>query len=310
MEEIIGPVDKELIKQELSKSTRFRKTNKGGNEIYILTAAEAPNTMLEIGRLREWAFRSAGGGSGKAVDTDRYDVLPKPYKQLIVWDPDHETIIGGYRYILGEDVEIAPDGQPILCTADMYHFEPKFISDYLPNIVELGRSFVHPDYQSSRKGAKSLFALDNLWDGLGALPVIFPQIKYCFGKITVYRHYNDAARDLIFGFMRKMFPDPEHMIRPIEPFPISLSDKELDEIFVSDDYKENLKTLNSRVRALGVNIPPLVNAYLGLSPRMSTFGFGVYHEFGEVIECCLMIPLNQMYEEKKKRHVESFLSGD
>lgn len=307
MEDIIAPVSRDLIKKELGTCTFLRKTNRGGNEIYVATAAESPNIMEEIARLRELSFRGAGGGTGHSSDSDRYDILEKPYKQLFVWDPDSENILGGYRFISGEDVAFADNGQPLLATAEMYHFTDKFIKEYLPYTIELGRSFVHPEYQASKSGAKGLFALDNLWDGLGALVITNPRMKYYFGKITVYPHYNASARDLIFGFMRKMFPDPDNMVYPIEPFRISYSDEQIDEIFVSGDYKQDLRLLNSKVREMGVDIPPLVNAYMGLSPRMRSFGFAVYHEFGEVIECCIMIPIDQMYEEKKKRHVETFL---
>lgn len=310
MEPIIAPVDKELLEKELTPDKLLRKTNRGGNEIYVCTAANSPNLMMEIARLREWAFRSAGGGTGRSFDIDSFDTMDKPYRQLIVWNPNDKNIIGGYRFILGEDVQLRPDGQPCLATADMYKFGSKFMSDYLPYMVELGRSFVHPDYQSSHAGAKSLFALDNLWDGLGALMSIYPQLRYCFGKITVYPHYKPEARDLIFGFMQQMFADSDCMISPIEPFHISISPQETAAIFIADSYRENLKILNTKVRELGVNIPPLVNAYLGLSPEMKIFGFAVFHEFGEVIECCIMIPIDQIYEEKKQRHVRIYLDGE
>lgn len=310
MEQIIEPVDRSLIIKELTPDKFLGKTNRGGNEIYVCTAADAPDVMREIGRLREWAFRSAGGGTGRSADIDGFDTMEKPYRQLIVWNPEDKEIIGGYRFILGKDVVLRADGQPHLATAEMYRFEKKFITDYLPFTVELGRSFVHPDYQSSRAGAKSLFALDNLWDGLGAVIAEYPELKYCFGKITVYPHYKPEARDLIFGFMRQKFPDSDKMITPIEPFRISVTTEQCARMFGSDDYKEDLKILNCKVRELGVNIPPLVNAYLGLSPRMRIFGFAVFHEFGEVIECCIMIPLEQMYEEKKQRHVKNYLQGE
>ena len=302
MEQIIEPVDRSLLIKELTPDLFLGKTNLGGNEIYVCTAADAPDVMREIGRLREWAFRSAGGGTGRSADIDGFDTMEKPYRQLIVWNPEDKEIIGGYRFILGKDVVLRADGQPHLATAEMYRFEKKFITDYLPFTVELGRSFVHPDYQSSRAGAKSLFALDNLWDGLGAVIAEYPELSYCFGKITVYPHYKPEARDLIFGFMRQKFPDSDKMITPIEQFRISVTPEQCALMFGSDDYKEDLKILNCKVRELGVNIPPLVNAYLGLSPRMRIFG--------EVIECCIMIPLEQMYEEKKQRHVKNYLQGE
>lgn len=308
MEEIIAPVDRELLKAELTPDKFLRPTNKGGNLIYVTTAKQSPHIMREIARLREMAFRMAGGGSGKSMDMDDFDWMDRPYKQLFVWDPQNEEIIGGYRYILGRDVEIESNGQPHLITSEMYHSSEKFVKEYLPNTLELGRSFVHPDYQATKMGAKSLFSLDNLWDGLGALTVLIPEAKYLYGKVTVYPHYNATARDLIFGFINKYFPDPDGLIEPIDPFQISFTPQQIDAIFTADNYKENYKILNKEVRSLGVNIPPLVNAYMGLSPHMRTFGYAVYHDFGNLIECAIMIPVDQIYEEKYSRHVATFLA--
>ena len=182
MEEIIAPISKDILKAELTEERRMRFTNKSNNEIYVVTAHNAPNVMREIGRLREIAFRAAGGGTGKSMDIDEYDIMPNPYKQLVVWNPEAEEILGGYRYLLGDEVEFDEKGHPVLATAHMFEFSEKFLKEYLPYTVELGRSFVTLEYQSSRAGAKGLFALDNLWDGLGALTVIKPNMRYFFGK--------------------------------------------------------------------------------------------------------------------------------
>ena len=307
-EEIIQPIDKEVLKRELTSERQLRMTNKSHNEIYIITAHEAPNVMKEIGRLREIAFRSAGGGTGKSMDIDEFDTMDNCYKQLIVWNPEEEEIIGGYRYLLGTDVDVDANGQPILATSHMFHFSDKFMKEYMPQTIELGRSFVSVDYQSTRRGAKSLFALDNLWDGLGALIVNIPDTQYFFGKVTVYPHYNSQARDLLFGFINKHFPDKDNLVYPIDPFKISITKQQIDDIFTSPDYDENYKILKKEVRNLGTNIPPLVNAYMSLSPCMRSFGFGVYHDFGELIECCILVPIEEMHDEKKQRHIETFLN--
>ena len=207
MEDIIAPIDKEIIKSELTEDKRLRFTNKSNNEIYIITWKDAPNVLKEIGRLREIAFRAAGGGTGKAMDLDKFDLMENPYKQLIVWNPDAEEILGGYRYILGDEVEFDEAGKPILATSHMFNFSEKFIKEILPTTIELGRSFVTLEYQSTRAGSKGLFALDNLWDGLGALTVVKPNVKYFFGKMTMYPSYNRFGRDLILHFLNKHFPD-------------------------------------------------------------------------------------------------------
>lgn len=307
MKEIIAPVDRELLKSELTPEKRLRSTNKSNNEIYIVNWKNAPNTLQEIGRLREIAFRAAGGGTGESVDLDEYDLMENPYQQLIVWNPEAEEILGGYRYLPGNEVEFDKEGHPILATAHMFNFSEKFLKEYLPTTIELGRSFVTLEYQSTRAGSKGLFALDNLWDGLGALTVIKPNVKYLFGKMTMYPSYNRFGRDMILYFLKKHFSDKENLITPMEPLKIETDEKVLKEIFCYDTFKEDYRVLNREVRKLGYNIPPLVNAYMSLSPTMRMFGTAINDGFGMVEETGILIAVNEILEEKRVRHIESYL---
>ena len=306
---IIPPVPKELLKSELTPDKQLRMTNKSNNEIYIVTAHNAPHVMAEIGRLREIVFREAGGGTGKASDIDEFDTCENCYKQLIVWNPDEEEIIGGYRYLLGTDWQYDDNGQPILATSHMFHFSEKFLRDYAPWTAELGRSFVSLPYQSSRMGAKSLFALDNLWDGLGALTVIRPSIKYYFGKMTMYPSYIRRGRDMILYFLNKYFDDKDHLIIPLKPLKIETDASELEALFCKDNFKEDYITLNTEIRKLGYNIPPLVNAYMGLSPTMKLFGTAINYGFGDVEETGILIAVDEIFESKRKRHIDTFMEG-
>ena len=307
MEEIIAPISKEILKSELTEERRLRFTNKSHNEIYVVTAHNAPNVMLEIGRLREIAFRAAGGGTGKEVDIDEYDTMPNPYKQLVVWNPEAEEILGGYRYLLGNEVEFDEHGKPVLATAHMFDFSEKFLKEYLPYTVELGRSFVTLEYQSSRAGAKGLFALDNLWDGLGALTVIKPNVKYFFGKMTMYPSYHRQGRDMILYFLNKHFADADKLITPIKPLELETNPSVLENLFCYDSFKEDYRILNTEVRKLGYNIPPLVNAYMGLSPTMRMFGTAINYGFGDVEETGILIAVDEILAEKRLRHIESFV---
>lgn len=307
MEPIIAPISTDIIKSELTPSRKLRDTNKGGNEIYIISHHDSPNVMKEIGRLREEAFRDSGGGSGLSMDIDEYDTMERPYQQLVVWDPDNEKIIGGYRYIIGSDIKIGENGQPELATAHMFHFSKKFIDEYLPYTIELGRSFVAPEYQSRQAGAKALFALDNLWDGLGALAIEKPDMKYFFGKMTMYPEYNREARDLIQHFLFKHFEDKEKLVVPVEPLKIETDKAYMDSILTAEDFKEDYRLLNAAVRKHGVNIPPLVNAYMSLSPTMKMFGGGINHEFSEAEETCILITFDEIHQEKIERHVDTFI---
>ena len=291
MQDIINPIDRALLKAELTKEKRLRSTNKSKNEIYIVTAHDSPNVMQEIGRLREVAFRYYGGGTGFPVDID-------------------EQILGGYRFLCGSDVKFDENGKPILATSHLFNFSEKFIKEILPYTVELGRSFVALEYQSTRSGAKGLFVLDNLWDGLGALSVVDPSLRYYFGKVTMYNTYNQEARNMILYFLGLHFPDADQLITPVYPLETNMDVEKMRSLFPHDNFKDNYKVLNQEVRKFGINVPPLVNAYMSLSPKMRVFGTAINHEFGEVEETGILIAINEILEDKKKRHIETYLEEE
>ncbi|MFO8002228.1 MAG: GNAT family N-acetyltransferase [Marinilabilia sp.] len=303
---IIPPVPREELESELTKDRFVRYTNKGENKIYDFTANDAPALMREVGRLREESFRTAGGGTGKEADIDDYDTGSDPYHQLIVWDPGEKEILGGYRYIMCDKIKPSADGQVHLATGRMFHFTEKFIREYLPYTIELGRSFVQPQYQSSKMGAKSLYALDNLWDGLGSLIINHPHMRFFFGKVTMYAHSNLKVRSLIRAFMDKYFSDPEKLVYPYNPVKSALTDSEIQEIFSGKSFSDDYKILSKTVRELGENIPPLINAYMNLSPSMKTFGTSVNERFGGVEETGIIITIKELYQAKVNRHVHSY----
>jgi len=306
MKSIIEPLPKEQLIAELTKDKFLRKTNNGNNEVYIFDNNNSPVLMNEIGRIREIAFRHAGGGTGKEVDIDEFDIRPiEPQKQLIVWDPEDKEIIGGYRYYFPQancaDCDISK-----LASSSYFNFSKKFKKKYFPSLMELGRSFVQPEYQSRAKGRKSLYALDNLWDGLGALVLDNHHLKYLFGKVTMYTHFNQKARNMILYFLKRHFKDPDKLVVPKEPADIDIPAAEMKKLFKGWRYKENYKILSHEVRNLGENIPPLINAYMSLSPTMKTFGTFINHKFGGVEETGIMITMRDMYVEKINRHLASY----
>lgn len=307
MKDIIAPVDRELIKAELTKEAFLRYTNNGNNEVYLVNHHTAPNIMLEIGRLREITFRGAGGGTGLPYDIDENDTCAHNYDQLIAWNPEDEEIIAGYRVIRCKD-SIDDDGNIHLSTVHYFEFSEQFKQEYLPNCIELGRSWVQPKYQPSIDNRKGLFSLDNLWDGLGALVILNPEIKYLFGKVTMYPSFNAEARDLLIYFLEHYFPDRETLLRPLPELAIGYKTdiSAIRGIFDGLEYKEGYKVLNKRIRELGENIPPLINTYMNLSPTMKTFGTARNNEFGEVEETGILIILDDIYDAKKERHMATF----
>lgn len=307
MQEIIAPVERDLIKSELTDKAFLRYTNNGNNEVYLINYHSAPNIMREIARLREVTFRGAGGGTGLPLDIDDNDTCKHNYDQLIAWNPVDEEIVAGYRVIKCSDA-IDADGKVHLSTAHYFNLSDKFVNDYLPYTIELGRSWVQPKYQPSLDNRKGLFSLDNLWDGLGALVVLSPESKYLFGKVTMYPHYNAEARDLLMYFMETYFPDKEQLMSPLESLHLGYKTDISKYIGIFDnlDYKEGYKVLNTHVRQLGENIPPLINTYMNLSPTMMTFGTAMNDEFGEVEETGILITIADIYMAKKERHINTY----
>ncbi len=307
MKEIAAPLPKKAIIAELTPDKLLRKTNKGSNEIYVITHHNSPNIMHEIGRLREITFRDAGGGTGKDLDIDKYDTQENCYKQLIVWNPDEQEILGGYRYMLGREMSFDENGEVQIATGRLFHFTEKFKTEYLPYTLELGRSFVQPEYQSSKAGAKALFALDNLWDGLGALTIEYPEMKYFMGKVTMYTHFNVEARNHILYFYQKYFSDKENLIYPKQPLEVNMNKEAMQATFCGGNYANDYKILVREVRARGENIPPLVNAYMNLSPSMKTFGTILNEHFGNVEETGIIVTIKDIYDAKHDRHIKTYI---
>lgn len=303
MENIIAPVDPQLIEKELTDELFLRKSNNGNTLLYHFTAAQAPHTMRELGRLRELSFREAGGGTGKALDIDEFDTNNHPYSQLIVWDPEERQILGGYRYIAG-NVGIHPS--KLFATGELFNFSDEFIRDYLPYTIELGRSFVQPAYQSTRLRRKGIYALDNLWDGLGALVVLNPWMKYFFGKVTMYPHYNVEARSALLYYIEKYYPDTKTLVRPITPLPSALTKEQLESIFTGSDKAENREILIRYLSERGERIPPLIKSYAGLSDTMKMFGTAINPGFGAVEETGILVTVGDILPEKKERHIDTF----
>ncbi|MFN3996220.1 GNAT family N-acetyltransferase [Algoriphagus sp.] len=305
---IIPAVDRKLLKKELNPDRFLRYTNNGDNLVYLVNHHNAPNVVKEIGRLRELTFRVAGGGTGMEVDLDENDICENCYDQLITWSPEDEEIVAGYRVIMCKNA-INPDGSINLSTTHLFDFSEKFIKEYIPNTLELGRSFVQPQYQPSLDNRKGIFSLDNLWDGLGAVVLLNPDVKYLFGKVTMYPHYNREGRDLLLYFMNHYFPDNELLVTPKVQLKLTYETgiEKQPNPFENLDYKEGYKFLNGKIRSLGENIPPLINTYMNLSPTMRTFGTALNDEFGEVEETGIMITLADIYESKKHRHMDTFV---
>jgi hypothetical protein len=306
MKTVIPPVDKALLDAELTPEKFVRKTNNGNNLIYIFDYRDSPNLMRELGRLREITFKDSGGGTGNEIDIDEFDLGDKPFRQLIVWNPEEKEIVGGYRFAQGSNFQFDKSGEVLSPTAELFKFSPKFIKEYLPWSIELGRSFVQPNYQPQINLRKGMYSLDNLWDGLGAIVIDNPGNKYLFGKVTMYPQYDHFARDLVLYFLHRFFPDPDQLLVPIESLPLRHDKDYLASIFTGSNYDENYKILVQKVRAQNENVPPLVNAYMSLSSTMKTFGTALNRGFGNVEETGIIVTINDIYDFKIDRHIATY----
>ncbi|MBR1426403.1 MAG: GNAT family N-acetyltransferase [Paludibacteraceae bacterium] len=308
MKPIIPPVDRDLLRKELTKKFFLRPTNKAGNEIYDITAHDCPNVMREIARLRELSYRASGGSTGEELDMDAMDTMAKPYHQLVVWDPENREIIGGYRYLLCRDCTFSEDGQPYITSAHLFYYTEYFIKHYLPATVEFGRAFVQPKYQERAMGAKALYALDNIWDGIGAVLYHNPDIHYMIGKVTIYPSYDEGSRNLIYAYLQRFHSDRKGLFRPYRPVDISVEGQELaDELFVGDNALFNYHILQRAVRARGAVIPPMFSAYMNVTHNLQFFGNAVNDELADVFETGIMVDVREVNEDKKLRYIGSYI---
>jgi hypothetical protein len=306
-EKIVDPVSKELIRSELTKERLLRTTNKADNEIYVINNNNSPNVVREIGRLREISFRLSGGGTGKEIDVDNFDICDNPYDQLIVWDPSEQEIVGGYRFKVCSMVCKGASEINALATSSMFRFSQKFIDEFLPYTIELGRSFVQPAFQPSHGNRKSIFALDNLWDGLGALIVDYSNTRHFFGKVTMYKQFNQQAKDIILFFFKKFFPDHENLVEPFEPVLIQTPFEKLESMFTATNIEDNYKVLVQEVRNLKENIPPLINSYVNLCYKMISFGTAINKNFGGVEETGILVSYNDILQSKRERYCQTYI---
>lgn len=268
MKPVIDPVAADLIENELTPERLLRRTNNGGNEIYVMRAQECPNLMREIGRLRELSFRDGGGGTGADVDIDELDLDPEGYEQLFVWDPKAKgdrpeataTSSRGARIRNASrpsTTSASPNGSatstcPTRSSSDVRSCSPT-IWDREPIRKDFSRS--------TTCGTDS-----------GALVVNNPDMRYFFGKVTMYGSYDKEARNILLYFLHKYFPDREHLVESIHPIELHFDEERFERMFCGGSYAEDYKILIREIRKYRENIPPLINSYMSLSPSMKVFG--------------------------------------
>ena len=286
------------LAKELRRATCLGRATHWSATIYTFDGVRLPRLMREVWRLREMSYREVGitlsdDVSGNAMDMDGV------CRQLVVWDDEARRLVGGYRYVVGADVV----GCERLSVSRYFALSQRFVSDFLPRAMELGRSFISPEYQSAA-GRHTIYALDALGEGLGRV-VEALDVRYLFGRVTLYPALCGEARDLLLGFMRYIFPPRERLLVARVPLGVGLSRFRCRQIFVGETLAENYRILLSRMRDLQSVVPPIISSYIRLSPSMQTFDVYENGDLGGVVEAAIMLTVEDFYDDIKRRYLSN-----
>lgn len=276
LEEIADAIPVEALREDIERLNKAGPlVSQGGLDVYVASADEIPNILPEIGLQREITFRSVGEGVGRARDNDHYDDY---YLQLFLWDRENERVAGGYR--MGRtDIIIKEHGFDALYTATHSKLDQSLI-DYLNPGLELGRSWIHPDYQ------KSLHSLLGLWKGLGAFATRHPQYHKFFGGVSISNDYTTISKNLMVKFLRRTNRS-EKWSRSLQAR-IPFNE-------VADDLTSGIASIeecSAQVSALepdGKGVPVLLRQYLKLNATL--FDFSVDPLFQDALHAMVLVDL-------------------
>lgn len=288
---IARPEDRQTLKQELKKGKLLGET-KDGKKIFLFDYIKDSALIREIGRLREFTFRKVGEGSGEKRDNDKYD---KIYRHLILWDDEKLEIVGAYR--IGETNSILETGKE-LYTESLFHYKKEH-KESLVDAIELGRSFVQPAFWGSR-------ALDYLWQGIGAYLKHNPHIKTMFGPVSIPANFSSSAKETLVYFYTRYYGSTKSDVTSKNPFTISRNrQKELEEIFTGENYKENFTILRDQLTQMNASVPTLYKQYSELCEDGGVVfsDFGIDPEFGNCIDGFIIVDVRKIKEIKRKRYI-------
>ena len=305
-EPLVKPVNRNILKKELTSERFLRPTRMGKNNVYVFDGVDAPNLMKEVGRLRELAFRDAGAGIGAALDLDQYDTGEHKCRQLIVWDPAEEEIVGGCRFNTFEQYQNQLNAAIPLINKELYDLHPAFEKNYAPYFIELTRAFIQPKYQTKHKDHKVFFALDNVWDGLGALLVQHPQCRYFFGRLVIYPSYDPFMRDLLFYFFKKHLYDKDETLCAKFPYEPATIKDELHSYLKTNNANKDFMELHKIARARNTVVPALISAYYRVSDTMRVFEPVIDHHFGGCFAAAMMITIADIKPNLIDRYVNPY----
>lgn len=284
-EKIIEPVSPELIIREIEQLTFSNLIASQANfDVVVAAAKQIPNTLTEIGRLREITFRSVGEGTGKPLDLDEFDLY---YLQLIIWDREEKRIVGGYR--LGEGDEIFNKyGIEGFYISSLFKIETGFYP-IIQKSVELGRSYIVEDYQKKR------LPLFLLWRGILFFLLKNPQYRYLYGPLSISKYYSNVSKSIIVEFIKRYFFDHElsKFLKPRKPFKVRTEKVDIDlllrnlpaELNALDNFIEDIEPEHFR-------IPVLLKQYVKQNAKF--ISFNVDPNFSDVLDGFMILDLNDV----------------
>lgn len=296
---IAHPEDRSDIKKELKTATIIGAT-RDNHKIYLCDYQQHPAVLRETGRLREQTFRLVGEGTGSRRDLDKYDHY---YRHLVLWDEDKLAIAGAYR--LGDCASILRDrGLEGLYTADLFHYTTA-ATEYLHNAIELGRSFVNPDYWGKA-------SLDYLWQGLGAYLQHHPEIRYVLGPVSMSANYPKALHNLLVYYYQHYYQTPALLAQGSHPPFIEQEDfQTLKEKFSCLDRADGFNYLQTEFDAQGHKLPVLFKQYAALyeDGGYQLLAFSVDSDFGNCVDGLFMGDLTLMKANKRQRYLTAAVSA-
>ena len=291
LETIAHPIDRKALKSSIKQGEMLGKTQ-DGKIIYLFDYDSDSPVMHEIGRLREFTFRSVQEGTGKRIDLDSYDAY---YQHLVLWDEQDWEIVGAYR--LGNCAKILELNNKEFYSASLFEFNETF-KEQLPLAMELGRSFVQPKYWGMR-------SLDYLWFGIGAYLNKHPEIKYLFGPVSLSNAYPIAAKEFIASFYLKQFGNDTQLAVAKRPFSVSTTIQKIADEEFNDDYAISFKKLNALLGLEGVKVPTLFKQYSELCEDNGCqfIDFNIDPDFSDCIDALIFVELDKIKAKKRARYM-------
>jgi putative hemolysin len=279
---LVGPQRRDDLEREIaSLPTSDLLATAGDMDVYYSRAESIPNLLIDIGRLREVAFREVGEGTGQELDLDRFDEY---YTHLFIWHKQEHELVGAYR--LGPTDEILPEhGVKGLYTRTLYKYKQPTIESISP-ALELGRSFVRPKYQ------RTFVPLHLLWKGIGQYIVRKPQYRYLFGPVSISARYHSTSVRLMVDYLERynFARELARQIKPTRPLRLKARahwDDRVTGRLLSD--LDEISDLVSEIESSATSVPILLKHYLRLGGRV--LGFNVDDRFSDVVDALILVDL-------------------